>query len=132
MKKSAKRLAKFAAAMLSAAVICTSACGCSQSKVEDVINEALSDSNTINIVKNGSFVAYPDQTIGTAFNNFFSNPSWQEFKSDDGQRVVEFNGNFYYLDSETGEFQLYGTSFNHVPQNNLTQNALLVKVFESE
>ena len=46
----------------------------------------------IDCVKQGSFEAFPDVTIETAFNEFFSDPEWKSFTSEDGLNIVEFNG----------------------------------------
>lgn len=43
-------------------------------------------------VKSGALYDYPDETIGDAFNDFFSDPEWKSFVSDDGRTIVEFNG----------------------------------------
>jgi uncharacterized protein YdeI (BOF family) len=47
---------------------------------------------TISIVTKGYFNDYPDVAVGKAFNNFFSNPKWENFVSDDGEQIVEFDG----------------------------------------
>ena len=49
-------------------------------------------SKYISIVKNGALYAYSEQTVGNAFENFFAEPKWVSFTSDDGDIVVEFNG----------------------------------------
>lgn len=46
----------------------------------------------IDYVKTGSFEAFPDTTIEDAFNEFFSDPQWKSFTSEDGLNIVEFNG----------------------------------------
>lgn len=43
---------------------------------------------------------YPDITYGEAFNNYFSNPEWTYFVSQDDTQVVEFNGKCLYLEEE--------------------------------
>jgi hypothetical protein len=47
---------------------------------------------TISIVAKGYFDDYPDVSVGKAFNNFFTNPKWENFVSDDGEQIVEFDG----------------------------------------
>ena len=49
-------------------------------------------SGNIDKVKNGHFKAYPDVTIGKAFNHFFGNPKWSSFVTDDDEQMVEFSG----------------------------------------
>lgn len=50
----------------------------------------------IRFVKNSSPYLYPDQTYGEAFDDFFEDPSWDYFQSDDGRDVVEFTGGCSY------------------------------------
>lgn len=54
----------------------------------------------IEMVQSSSPDAYPDVTYGEAFNNYFSNPEWEYFVSDDDSQVVEFNGRCLYLNEE--------------------------------
>ena len=64
----------------------------------------------IGTVKLGSPIAYPNQTYGEAFENFFSSPKWKYFQSDDGEDIVEFTGKCNYLGLPTDvkiQFQLY-------------------------
>lgn len=53
-------------------------------------------SSNVDLVKNGTLKAYPDENIGVAFENFFANPTWEEFTSEDGDKIVEFNGDCYW------------------------------------
>ncbi|MBQ3151351.1 MAG: zinc-ribbon domain-containing protein [Clostridia bacterium] len=46
----------------------------------------------IDVVKEGALYDYPDQAIGKAFEDFFSDPEWKSFMSDDERIIVEFNG----------------------------------------
>lgn len=43
-----------------------------------------------------SVYLYPDQTYGEAFDDFFEDPNWDYFQSDDGRDVVEFTGGCSY------------------------------------
>ena len=45
----------------------------------------------INTVKNGTLNHYPDQTVGEAFEGFFSNPQWTSYRKD-GDTYVKFTG----------------------------------------
>lgn len=50
----------------------------------------------IDYVKTGSLDAFPDVIIEDAFNEFFSEPQWKSFTSEDGLNIVEFNGGCTY------------------------------------
>ena len=108
-------------------------------------------------VKGGTNSAYPGVTYGEAFENFFSDPTWEYFvgtqdgpdEDGDGEPdytvdnvdVVEFTGGCLYanaevtaliqfvLDNEAGTFQPVYLSFNGVPQNMLMLSGLLDTVF---
>lgn len=98
----------------------------------------------IDFVKSGSPNAYPDQTYGEAFENFFANPKWEYFEGEEGQDVVEFTGDCTYmdqevtatlqfiLDTEEGTFETGYFAFNDVPQNQLMTLGLITAVFGDE
>ncbi len=100
------------------------------------------DSYYINMVKNAKNSTY-GITYGSAFNSFFSSPSWDYFMSTSGQHVVEFEGGFYYsgspttakiqfvLDLDGGTFSAYHLSFDGEAQTKLMLSALIEKAFES-
>ena len=46
----------------------------------------------LEMVKGGTMTGYETTTIGKAFDRSFDAGTWQAFKTDKGQRVVEFNG----------------------------------------
>lgn len=53
---------------------------------------------TVASVKGGSPNDYPDITYESAFEYYFSNPSWKSVgKDEEGNEVVKFTGNCYYL-----------------------------------
>ncbi|WP_202707525.1 fibronectin type III domain-containing protein [Sporosalibacterium faouarense] len=54
------------------------------------------DEDAISVIKDGHFYQYPQLTIEEAFDNYFNNPNWEYFKSDDDYDVVEFKGECYY------------------------------------
>jgi predicted nucleic acid-binding Zn-ribbon protein len=49
--------------------------------------------SSVNTVKNSSFVAYPDKTIGKAFDDFFTNTKWDSYKKG-GKTYVKFTGKY--------------------------------------
>ena len=129
-----------------AALFCA---GCSSS-IADSIGKDVEDtlSNTqhaknryVQMVKNGHPNEYPNRTYEQAFSNFFAQPQWKYFKSDDQQNVVEFTGDCTYqdvpvkariqfvVDEKAGTFETTYLAFNEVPQNRLVLSALLEKAF---
>ena len=101
----------------------------------------------INMVQTGFPVAYPDKSYGKAFNDFFSNPEWKYFKSDDNRKVVEFTGGMTYRDQHVNatiqftvddrdenniKINLVYLGFDDVPQNNLTKMNVMSAVFEND
>ena len=141
MKEKFKRII---ASILVIGSLMVSVTACSKSQIEDAVNIAMSDPAKVSLVKNGHFQGYPDKKIGDAFNAFFGSPTWQEFTADTGEQIVEFNGNFMYLDNETratiqfvvdegaGTFEIYTIAFNDVPQNLIMQATLIAKVYGEE
>ena len=83
-------------------------CGCDLKEVIDEANDqeqnadgteenaGETEDKYIQMVKNGYMPQYEDITYGTAFNNFFSNPSWKYIKEASGENVVEFQGKCMY------------------------------------
>jgi len=106
------------------------------------INHA-KENKYINCVKEGNPKLYPDKTYGKAFSEFFSNPKWKYFKSDDGLDVVEFSGGCLYSDVEVtvciqfvlnvdeGEVTIEYFAMNDVPQSEFMTIVIMDKVFES-
>ncbi|MGG0937294.1 hypothetical protein [Brevibacillus centrosporus] len=98
----------------------------------------------VDLVKEGTFSARPNQKIGDAFDKFFGSPKWSAFDSDTGQKIVEFTGDMTYqgqpvkarmqfvVTPETGSFEIHTIGFNDIPQNKLMQAALMAKVFEGK
>lgn len=48
-------------------------------------------SDPVDTVKDGTFNAYPEQTVGEAFSNFFTNPKWVSYE-EGGETYVKFTG----------------------------------------
>ena len=133
--------------------------GCGKSDVTDQIaNVAQSVDPHVLGVKNGHPQAYPNISYDEAFGEFFGSPTWKYFvgtkegpdEDGDGKPdyveenvdIVEFTGYCMYMDVEVKAllqftlnddetFDATFLSFNEVPQNYFTLNALLSKAFES-
>lgn len=95
----------------------------------------------IDIVKSGSFNNYPNIEVGEAFENYFKNPKWKYFISDNDSNVVEFTGECMYdnaevtaliqfiIDDNSG-FEAKYFSMNNVSQNLLTMYGIIEAVME--
>lgn len=56
-----------------------------------ILVSTLFGNNPVNTVKTGKLNQYPEQTVGDAFADFFSNPEWTSYKQD-GDTYVKFTG----------------------------------------
>lgn len=54
----------------------------------------------VQIVKDGTFEAYPRMTVGEAFEGFLDNLKWESGLSDDNVRFVNVTGEAFYNDKE--------------------------------
>lgn len=113
-------------------------------ELEDTIeNAANADNRYVLMVKGGYRENNPDLTYEKAFSSFFAVPRQKYFESEESQDIVEFTGDCTYhdtavkariqfvVDEENGTFEAKYLAFNEIPQNNLTLNAFIVKVFET-
>lgn len=62
--------------------------------------------NTVDIVKTGTFKDYPDKEIGKTFDSYFKNTQWKEVDKKEGNEVVKFTGYFPVKDSEGKEVEM--------------------------
>lgn len=53
----------------------------------------------VEIVKMGILEAYPQKTVGEAFNDYLEHATWESGLSEDGQRFVNVRGEILYLDN---------------------------------
>lgn len=100
------------------------------------------DNRYISLVKEG----YPldgssSVSYGETFDYFFSNPTWEYFKSTEDKDIVEFTGGCTYLDSpvtvciqfvldaDGSTFQVSYVDFNGVPQGTAIWSELLQTAF---
>lgn len=99
------------------------------------------DNEYVKIVKNGSLNSYPNVKIGKAFNQYFSEPTWDYFLSSDDEHVVEFTGECLFLDEETevymqfivdpeGTFSIDYLSLDDITQGYYMLSGLLEAVME--
>jgi hypothetical protein len=98
----------------------------------------------VRMVKGGTLNAYPQRTIGDAFDNFMRNAKWKSLKAEDGNIYVNVSGTILYLekeveavvqffvDAEDGSFEYNACEFNGIPQNNLIFWAMLEKIYETD
>ena len=62
--------------------------------------------NTVDIVKTGTFKNYPDKEIGKTFDSYFKNTKWEKAEKKDGNDVVKFTGYFPMKDSDGKEVEM--------------------------
>ena len=135
---------------LTAILCCLSACGEKDTTGQDTGRQKEEkEDRHITFVKEGSPLAYPDQTYGEAFETFFVGPTWEYFEgstedSDEVSDVVEFTGYCTYegvkvlalvqftLDMDDRTFEATYLSFNDVPQTELMLLALIDAAFTNE
>lgn len=95
----------------------------------------------VQLVRDGTLAAYPQMTVGEAFNGFLSNPKWESVRSDDEVRFVNVSGGIIYddedaeivvqfiVDGENKSFQYYACEINNIPQNNLVVWGLFETIY---
>ncbi|MCL2187765.1 MAG: zinc ribbon domain-containing protein [Defluviitaleaceae bacterium] len=67
----------------------------------------------INVVRNGYFEAFPNLSVGRAFNNFYADANWSSFEDARGN-MVRFTGSAEWMGQPatfTWYFRVQGTSF---------------------
>ncbi len=95
----------------------------------------------IKMVKEGSLTAYPQTTVGEAFDNFIGNASWESGESEAGERFVNVKGKIMYMDKKVDiviqfmvdeknkTFEYNACEMNDIPQDNLFFYGLLEKIY---
>lgn len=109
----------------------------------DLVNSASThDSAEVLSVKNGHLTDYSSTvTVGRAFDEFLSNPIWQYFDADTGEKVVQVNGTCTYNDksvevkvqfilNDDDTFKIHVLAINDIEQNDLMLHGFLSKIFE--
>lgn len=104
-----------------------------------------SETEKVSTVKDGYFYDYTEEDgytdVGTAFDNYFADGTWEAFTADDDSEIVEFNGTCYYLDEEANcsiqfeieednTFNVRSMEIDGVPQSRLIINSLIEEVME--
>lgn len=113
-----------------------------------VVYYALSSSGTgdkyIQIVKNGTLDAYPQMTVGEAFDGYLDNPKWESGLSEDKQRFVNVKGGILYAEKEAeiavqffvnekdGSFKYNACEINGLPQTNLIVWGLFENIYGTQ
>ncbi len=96
----------------------------------------------VETVKTGTLNAYPDETVGEAFEDFFSDGEWESFESSKGM-VVQFTGGCTYYDEDVecvvqflideeneDEFEIYTVEIEGEPISELEIIGMLEAVYE--
>lgn len=101
------------------------------------------NSKYITMVQDASPRLYKGITYEEAFDDFFSDPKWEYFMSDDRYDVVEFSGNCTYYDEaatmriqflvsyDEGTIEIHALSINGEEQSQLMIGAFIMEIFES-
>ena len=101
------------------------------------------NSKYITMVQDAGPRLYKGITYEEAFDDFFSDPEWEYFMSDDGYDVVEFSGNCTYYDEaatmriqflvsyDEGSIEIHALSINGEEQSQLMIGAFIMEIFES-
>lgn len=109
-------------------------------RVDGIINVvSVSDDQYIDTVRNGYLPKYDYCTVGEAFDAFFLDPEWKYFQAEDGDHVVQFEGQCYYLDELTDfliqfivkgdNFEVYALEIDGNVQNQVVETAVIEKIF---
>ena len=107
--------------------------------------QSIADSANENVlgVKSGYPDVLPEITFGDAFGEFFSSPTWNYFKADTGEEVVEFTGYClrnneevkvrlqFILNNENGTFQTGAVSINDLVQSQEESNEIVYSAFKN-
>ena len=85
---------------------------------------------TVARIKEGSFNACSEATIGELANNFFSNPKWEAIVASDGLSYVNLTGGMTFDNApvnalvqftapmqDYGDFEINAFELNEIPQN---------------
>lgn len=96
----------------------------------------------VRMVKTATLEAYPQKTVGDAFDDYLKKPKWESGLSEDGVRFVNVSGKILYYDKEAdivvqfvfedekaGTFSYNACELNGIPQNDLFVWGLLEVVY---
>lgn len=95
----------------------------------------------VQMVKDGTFDAYPQMTVGKAFDGFLDAPKWESGLSENNERFVNVKGGISYydekaelliqfvVDEKTGSFQYNACEINGIPQSDLVFWGLLETIY---
>lgn len=98
----------------------------------------------VQIVKEGTLDAYPQMTVGKAFDNYLNKPKWESGLSDNNERFVNVRGGILYYDKEaeivvqfivdekSGLFQFNACEIDGIPQNNLIVWSLFETIYNGD
>lgn len=98
--------------------------------------------NYVDVVKEGKLEAYPDKTVGEAFEAFFEDPSWESFEAENGKQAVNFKGECEYMgenvkclvqfiiDDDGENFELYTVEVNGEPISEIEILGMLEAIYE--
>lgn len=110
-----------------------------------LLKSGVENDKYIQMVKSGTLEAYPQKTVGEAFDGYLGNPKWESGVSEDGTRIVNVTGKILYYDKETDiivqfiiendeseSFSYNACELNGIPQNNFFFWGLLESVYNGD
>lgn len=96
----------------------------------------------VRMVKTATVEAFPQKTVGDAFDDYLKNPKWESGQSEDGTRFVNVSGKiliygketdivvqFEIEDEKAGIFSYHACELNGVPQNDLFVWGLMEAIY---
>jgi hypothetical protein len=133
--KSAEKQRKTVSAVLSIAVVLI---------IGAVVlnHSSILNSREVNLVRNGTLQAFPDKTVGRAFDDALHNTKWESITASDGNTYVNVKGRAIYIgrevevavqfrvDYDAGAFEIHAFEIDGVPQGLLILWGLLDSLYE--
>lgn len=96
----------------------------------------------VRMVKTATLEAFPQKTVGDAFDDYLKNPKWESGLSEDGIRYVNVSGKiliygeetdiavqFVFKDEKAGMFSYNACKLNGIPQNDLFVWGLMEAIY---
>ena len=98
------------------------------------------DSQEVQMIKNGTIGSCPDVTVGQMVDSFMTSPRWESGESNEGNIFVNVGGDITYADkpvhaliqfvvyNKKGQFEFQVLEFNRVPQMTLLAAGVMEKM----
>lgn len=129
----------FICGIIAAAAICIAICGAVN---EDTGGNGSGSDKYVRMVKTATLEAFPQKTVGDAFDDYLKKPKWESGLSEDGIRFVNVSGKiliygeetdiavqFVFKDEKAGMFSYNACKLNGIPQNDLFVWGLMEAIY---